>query len=51
VGDVGELFKKHPDSAKVFNDTVDSVFARNEEPLEDAFRAAAEQVTAINAAS
>ena len=32
------LFKRHPDSAKVFNDTVDSVFARNEKPLEDAFR-------------
>jgi hypothetical protein len=44
-----ELFKRHPDSTKVFNDTVDSVFTRNEKPLEDAFRAAAKQVTAINA--
>jgi hypothetical protein len=35
----------------VFADTVDAVFTRNEKPLEDAFRAAAKQITAINAAS
>jgi ABC-type glycerol-3-phosphate transport system substrate-binding protein len=46
-----ELFKRHPDSTKVFADTVDAVFTRNEKPLEDAFRAAAKQITAINAAS
>jgi multiple sugar transport system substrate-binding protein len=46
-----ELWKKHPDSAQVFADTMMAVFNRNEKPVSDAFRAAAQQINAINAAS
>jgi hypothetical protein len=38
-----ELWKRRPDSA--------AVFARNEKPVSDAFRAAAQQTNAIDAAS
>jgi ABC-type glycerol-3-phosphate transport system substrate-binding protein len=46
-----ELWKRHPDSAAVFAETMAAVFARNEKPVSDAFRAAAQQINAINAAS
>jgi multiple sugar transport system substrate-binding protein len=46
-----ELWKRHPDSAQVFADTMATVFTRNEQPVSDAFRAAAQQINAINAAS
>jgi multiple sugar transport system substrate-binding protein len=46
-----ELWKRHPDSAQVFADTMGAVFTRNEKPVSDAFRAAAQQINAINAAS
>jgi multiple sugar transport system substrate-binding protein len=46
-----ELWKRHPDSAQVFADTMAAVFTRNEKPVADAFRAAAQQINAINAAS
>jgi hypothetical protein len=46
-----ELWKKHPDSAQVFADTMMAVFNRNEKPVSDTFRAAAQQINAINAAS
>jgi hypothetical protein len=46
-----EIWKKHTDSVKVWNDTRDATFTRNEKPLADAFRAAAQQITAINRAS
>jgi ABC-type glycerol-3-phosphate transport system substrate-binding protein len=46
-----ELWKRHPDSRQVFNDTMAAAFTRNEKPVADAFRAAAQQINAINAAS
>jgi multiple sugar transport system substrate-binding protein len=46
-----ELWKRHPDSAAVFAETMAAVFTRNEKPVSDAFRAAAQQINAINAAS
>ena len=46
-----ELWKRHPDSAAVFAETMAAVFTRNEKPVSDAFRAAAQQIGAINAAS
>jgi hypothetical protein len=46
-----ELWTRHPDSAQVFADTMAAVFTRNEKPVADAFRAAAQQFNAINAAS
>jgi ABC-type glycerol-3-phosphate transport system substrate-binding protein len=46
-----ELWKRHPDSTKVFADTMAAVFTRNEQPVPDAFHAAAQQIDAINAAS
>lgn len=46
-----ELWKRHPESAQVFADTMAAVFTRNEKPVADAFRAAAQQINGINAAS
>jgi multiple sugar transport system substrate-binding protein len=46
-----ELWKRHPESAQVFADTMGAVFTRNEKPVSDAFRAAAQQINGINAAS
>ena len=43
-----QLFKRHLDSAKVFDDTIQAVFIRNERPVADAFRDAARQINAIN---
>ena len=44
-----QLFKRHQDSVKVFDDTIQAVLIRNERPVADAFRDAARQINAINA--
>lgn len=46
-----QFFKNDSESKKVWSQTVTAVFTRNEQPVVDAFRAAAQQVNAINAAS
>ncbi|MGH2350724.1 MAG: extracellular solute-binding protein [Chloroflexota bacterium] len=46
-----QLFRRHQDSVKVFDETLQAVLIRNERPLADAFRDAARQINAINAAS
>ena len=46
-----QLFKRHLDSTKQYDETVAAVFARNERPVADAFRAAARSIIALNAAS
>ena len=45
-----QLFKRHADSVKIFDETLQAVLIRNERPVADAFREAARQVNAINAA-
>ena len=44
-----QLFRRHLDSVKIFDDTIQAVLIRNERPVADAFRDAARQVNAINA--
>jgi len=44
-----QLFKRHLDSTKVFDDMIQAVFIRNERPVADGFRDAARQINAINA--
>lgn len=44
-----QLFKRHLDSVKIFDETIQTVFIRNEKPVGDAFREAAKQINAINA--
>jgi multiple sugar transport system substrate-binding protein len=46
-----ELMKKHLDVRKVYDEMSAAVFERNEKPLEDSFRQAASQATAINRSS
>jgi ABC-type glycerol-3-phosphate transport system substrate-binding protein len=45
-----QFFKRDAESKTVWSDTVAAVFTRNERPVADAFRDAARQVNAINAA-
>jgi ABC-type glycerol-3-phosphate transport system substrate-binding protein len=44
-----QLFRRHLDSAKIFDETIQAVLIRNERPVADAFRDAARQINAINA--
>ena len=46
-----QLFRRHLDSTKLYDETVAAVFGRNERPVADAFRDAARSIIALNAAS
>jgi multiple sugar transport system substrate-binding protein len=44
-----QLFRRHQESVKIFDETIQAVLIRNERPVADAFRDAARQINAINA--